>query len=506
MRYSMRAMLIWVTIIASGFGAAPWLAWRFRYDCLLEEMLENPRSPIGEADFDMLASDEANLCRRLEAIVRAPGDIDRRMAALELLAAFDPMPQDTVIEKLMHGMVTEVCLSNISPLREIPYSVRIQWWTGSGRELSQEDRALLRQHALVCQGSLRSEWMGVLVAIGGRKEIELVVAHATDDMEQWLVIAAHLSHLRWQGLLPHAEQWINDPRTAEYALSLSVLHDTPRGQAILLKYITDPDTPPELRTVGAYFLAGSPDGVELLRSRSITPPEHHPDDRFPHYFFGTEPIRVEEFADNNGESLWDALVGGVANPNKWLRFPVSHSASTAMKNRNALFRELFYKATLKSLQVLSDQPHLTTGEQWIEWLSTAPMRVVSHREILQLVIDHPSCVHSPPIFQRLWPRTIVVTDYLPEYEQMLHSPEERVREVACAALMTHTDSAEALHVAIGLLESPSQTEFVHGPLPAIRNRFAVNFFNDIEAWRKWEASGDPFREKLQARESQAEEE
>ncbi len=59
---------------------------------------------------------------------------------------------------------------------------------------------------------------------------------------------------------------------------------------------------------------------------------------------------------------------------------------------------------------------------------------------------------------------------------------------ACDALLAYTDSPEAVDFAIRRIgkSTPSEAASVHpGEIHMLSRRFAVNFFWDTEAWRRW---------------------
>ena len=99
-------------------------------------------------------------------------------------------------------------------------------------------------------------------------------------------------------------------------------------------------------------------------------------------------------------------------------------------------------------------------------------------------------VGNVTILRRLVPYHLghIPDDCLPLYHEMLRSGEPTIQYWACQALLAYTDSAEAIDVAINLIDqsTPSDAASVHpGAVAMLQRRFAVNYFWDTDAWRTW---------------------
>ena len=190
---------------------------------------------------------------------------------------------------------------------------------------------------------------------------------------------------------------------------------------------------------------------------------------------------LDEKRQYDGEKLWTELIDGL-DPSYWLP-----NAPDTPENTD--YRRLCTEASDCSLRIFSGDIAHDTQTQWRRWYEENSPGIVSQGEIAQLVLDRPDVINSA-IARRIRPHRFgeIPEDCLPLYRRMLHSESPAVRYWSAQALLMYSDCVEPVPMLIELIAAAKPSGhpvFDSGPVSLLRNRFAVNFFRDVDAWRAW---------------------
>jgi len=290
-------------------------------------------------------------------------------------------------------------------------------------------------------------------------------------------------------MLPHVERWLRDPIIAENALHFSSLSFTNAGRDVLVAFLSDATQSTPLRTKAVEQLKQTMAGIDLLVSACA-------DAQFVNMlddlldldsrkYLAAERVKLRH---RNGDELWNELIDGLS-PGYWL--PVSGTILPAnVEAQQAEHRRRYAQASLDCLRLLSKHPNLTSQSEWRKWFESESPDVVALDDLLRLMLDHPEMIESTAILRRILPHHHgrIPENGIPLYRQMVQSDNVTMQYWACNALLTFTDSADATNVAINLIDlsNPNDSVSTHsGEIYMLQRRFAVNFFRDTDAWRKW---------------------
>ncbi len=499
-RFRIRTLLIVVALLALILGIGPRLWWRYKVNSALDATLAigpdlyweiDPRASSTKEDYAYLLSDHERVSTRLVSILRSDEQLQRRVNAVKTMRSLSAHSGSFKVRRQILPTLIEVACDERSAdslVRETVETIA-DWIPSTG--VSPKDRAHIWHAAIASSNEQRIAWIDALISIGGREETKLILrfGNTHDKKELWAVYNSQFRGVTWQGLLPHLRRWITDPVIAEHALEFSVLSHTQEGREILIQFIADYEHEKVLRDKAIQQLTQTVAGIDELEAAcadqqvadgistlvGISCTQHLANAR-------------EQLASHNADNLWDELIKGL-DPMYWL----PSSGTTLPPETEAQyseFRQHSSQLSLKCLRLLSGNSGGSTPGDWTSWRESNAGRAVALEELLQLVLDHPEMISHSTIVRRIVPHHIgaLPRTCIPLYHQMLQSDNVTVRYWACQALLAFTDSPEAIDVAIDLIDQskPSDAASVHpGAISMLRNRFAVNYFWDTDAWRKW---------------------
>ncbi len=500
LRYRIRTLLIAGGVVAAVLAIGPRLWWRWKVNSALEATVAtgpdfywefDPLASNTRDNYAYLLSDHERVLNRLMAIAQTDDSYRRRVNALKAIRALSSRAGSFEVRKqLLPQLITLACESGTPPsvTAEVAETVG-DWIPATGVTI--EERVQIHRKAAASHGEERIAWIGVLDAIGGRREVELLLqfGDSHDDAQLWAVYNSQFRGITWPGMLPHLDRWIHDPIIADKALEFSALSQTPGGRDLLLKLVSDDSQPTPTRAKAIEQLTQTVAGIDLLTSACA-------DDALAsklskllnvncRQHLATELRKVR---NRNGDELWNELIQGL-DPSYWIptsgvTIPSEVEAQyTMVGKRNA-------RLSLECIRLLAGNANLTTQNEWQSWFQTASPKAVEQSTLLQLLLNHPEMVENLTILRRVVPYHLgyIPGDCLPLYEQMLRSGEPTIQYWACQALLAYTDSDDAVDVAIGLIDqsTPSDATSVHsGAIAMLQRRFAVNYFWDTDAWRMW---------------------
>ncbi len=494
-RFRVRTLLLAVAASAVLLTAGPRLWWRFQVNSALERTVATgpdvyrgfkPSSSGRSDDRAYLLSDYERVANRLLEIAQSNDDLRRANAIKTLRVLSARSGSFDIRKKLLPQLIDLACTEQTpSPLATLIAENIADWIPSTGATM--KERGRIRAAAVAASGYERVAWIAVLESIGGRDETVLLLQFA-DTLDENQFSAIYNSQFRkiiWSGMLPHVQRWILDPTIADGALEFDVLAQTPTGRNVLVEFSLDATHPRQLRRKAVEQLVQTVGGINQLTDACTDPTSLQTLSELlgtdSKQFLTSERAKI---IDQNGPELWSELINGL-DPSYFLP-----GLGAQAEPQVVAIRQRSSQLSLDSLRILSQNRDLTTSQEWRAWYEKESPSVVMLRDILSAIVDHPDLIENIALLRRIVPYQLgyIPDDCIPIYEFMLESKKPQVRYWACQALLAFTDSPPAVDVAIGLIDQsePSEAASVHpGAIAMIQRRFAVNFFWDTAAWRRW---------------------
>jgi hypothetical protein len=497
-QFRLRTLLLGMAVLALAMGLGPKLWHRHRVNQAIERIVEegvgdwpilSSRGGVQES-LVLVGSDIERATAILMHVVRNDPDSRHRIHAIQAMRAVHHYGGTAEIRRRHLGELIGMATGGRAPVAvERELAETITDWMNVGVDAT--ERTLILNRAKQVDDQLLCVWLGVLIEIGGREELEFVFQHVDTDDEEVLraILNSSLINCRWPGMLPHVQQWLGDPAIAECRLlEYGVLHCSPEGREVLLQYILDPANPDKLRRIGFEqlqdYLAGvglllktaqTPQGAEALRQLAI------PD------LVATLEAKRAELQQPLGSELWEGLIERL-NPSS--EFPNWLQPSPEAEQQLSEMRRKSVDDSLRCLKILSGQDDVTEADDWRRWYEAESPPAFTQREILQLVSEHPELLTSGYVLRRISANHLgyVPTDCLPLYLQIAEDGPDAAAWWACRTLLMYTDNVTCVPYAIDMIDrnSPSNTSSLRsGVIAMLQERFAVNFFWDADAWRLW---------------------
>lgn len=500
-QFRLRTLLALVTLIAISFALGPRAWHRYRVNRAFASALESgpgelwssfPFETPSREDMLLLLSDQENISNRLFAVLTNDSEtIAHQQQAISTLVLLyrgsgSAELRSTYLRKLIQLAIR---LSRDDGRTERVLLILKEWIPGTGISAGERDQLF----ATAKREPLTPGWAGVLIAIGGRREITYVLPHGGTHDPQ-LLDAIHNSKLAgslWPGLLPYLRAWLKDPIVADAGITrYAILTLRPQGRQILLDCALDDALPLTLRTQAVETLQENVAGIDLLTEAS----RHAVVRSKLSKLLGGAPSSVlattkKSLRKDYVDDFWLNLINGLS-PDYWTNSSLSGNYPPEIKLRLEAQEKQLAALNLKVLQRLAGRDDLKTMEEWKQWLTTAAPKPPTDVEIVTAVIDDPELLSSGPVLHRFFPAELggLPADCLPLDKQLLHRGNNQQKCWAAYALLKLTDDLEAVPVVIELLSlsKPSgaaSREWME--LSLLRDHFAENFFWDVDTWRKW---------------------
>jgi hypothetical protein len=171
-------------------------------------------------------------------------------------------------------------------------------------------------------------------------------------------------------------------------------------------------------------------------------------------------------------------------------------AEHADRNGNALWSELLGtgptldRLSQGCLQWITGRTDLRTREEWQRWRKRNRPSPLAQRALVELVLEHPQALQCSAVLRRIIPSHLgaIPADCVPLYERMSRDGSPVSRYYGCYALLFYTDITDVVPIVIDLVDQDWPEDMRAGscgPILLLRDRFAVNYFWDTEAWRDW---------------------
>lgn len=501
-----RLHYVWLTLLAVLLVAAltcsaSYFWWRYQVNCAVEAALEkgsdqqwtfNPLESERKTDYILLLSDVDRVQDTLLETLATDASAARQINALETMKAL--LARSGSYKARERSLREILALLTSGRLRGgIKKNVLLtaaDWIPSTGVTRQERAELIVMVRKLP---ELTPDWAKLLIAIGGRQEVLLVLQHGDthDDNLRWAIHNSWLIGTRWPGILPYLKKWLEDPVIADgRVLGSSTLEFTTRGRRILLEYATDSSHPRKLRQRAIESLQTNLVGVGLLLDAA----KDSETSRLLDEALGEDAIVALQASQAslrqyNADELWTELIEGLA-ATYWL--PTS-SGTPDPPEVKKLYEELSrenVKLSFRILERLTGKSDLQTQQEWRAWYLETNPGEVPQSQLVQLIIDHPELLASPTMLRRISPIKIggIPPDCMPLYKEMLRDGPPYSKYEASRVLLRLSDDLEAVPVVIELIDNSvhSDSASVHpGEISLLQGRFAVNYYWDTDAWRKW---------------------
>ena len=502
MRYRIRTLLLILTGVAVLVALGPRLWWRYKVSQALNATIEvGPElqwefDPVNSArvdDYFFLASEQQRVLPQLLTVLKSKEPIYRRANAvrtMRLLAGRQPI----AIRKQSVSALIKLLCDDHTPLDLSVAVLEAISALVPSTGLTEAERQQIRTRAAGASGN-ETAWINVLSELGGEEETVLLLRmfDKLDPSHKQIVCNSRIRRLTWEGLLPHVELWMRDPGIADNVLGefgFDILSHTSSGRNASLRFINDSSQPSVLRVKAVEQLQSTVAGIDELEiackdeSIAIQLSGLLNADCKTHL----AAKRISLLAVN-GNDFWDELID-LLDPKS---SPAAGGRALPKEAESQLQKLAQHRAklALDLLRLLSANAEPTTQAEWRSWRDAAQPGVIAQRDLLAAAIDRPDLLGCPALLRRIGPygwRGDIPKDCLPLYEQMLQSDNPALQYWSCRALLLYATSDEAIDVAIDLVErsKPNDNAQVRsGEIEMLQDRFAVNFFWDTKAWRKW---------------------
>ncbi len=428
---------------------------------------------------------------------------------------------DLALSGRLPGAVQTRVIAQIGPLGS-------QVGIDEGRRAAIRDRVRAAAADPSREGSPLWAWAGLAASIGGREEVDLLL-DLLDGGDPDVILAVQDSGLRdtrWPGIIPRLRPLLDRTKVevplardgflerlslASWALGFPVLVATREGRAFLLEYARDARRPIDLRRKAIHILKRDPRGLALLVAESDDP--------------SRRPAVAALFGKDH-RNLVGGRGGDVLDLDNWPTFPYAQDAADPADPRPEL-RRLQADRT-DTVSPASDLIGEVFRGEATNRPASDPVPAADRARRAELAVErlkrvvpppHPKTstgwaarVRDPDVKPLPFPDWLAVLEQTPDDAGRIDHPygilslgDDSIAILARIArslpdafgadpaklLLLKGDRADEAPILIGrmarlLAASPDKLS-ARDPatLSALRRRFAVNHFWDVEAWKAW---------------------
>ncbi len=383
------------------------------------------------------------------------------------------------------------------------------------------DREAFRSRAAVVLGAVDADhrevawnWAAALATLGGRDETEIVVALVDrfKGPDRKHVFRAGLGSTRRPDLLPKFRAWLDDPGLVGEMFNYHrLLREHPEGRAILLDYALDTSRPADLRQSAANALIGymATDSGRVLALASADPGLRA---RLAS-ISGVGPDPVASIRENRkmGQhaTAWHFFTYSASetDPAHWGAPAAGLLDPESIRRRAEAERKA--ATALGMLRAISGLDDLKTSAEWQAWARGLKSQgdwdgahdppPLALRPLLEQLLAHPEFLDGS--YMAGFVTNITLGELPPEiislYRRLIRLKPFPTRLAIAEALLIQGNCMDAVPVILDMIEAEAALK-VDRPrrrdLRArhlLRDRFGVNFLDDIAAWRRWWAGYRP---------------
>jgi hypothetical protein len=498
---------------------------------------------LGESDYRDVLSDPRYVAERLFVIRDTDGVNPGRSAPLLALESYLAEAADPDLATEFMDRALRQALSGTLTSGDETSCVWLVKRLGMTLGLDERQRSAIleRTRALAHDpgaGERLPEWLSLVGAVGGRAEISLLLElgdprdptpaegllERIDETESVLIQSNRRSRLRMSRvatLLDHVRRSIDNRADALAALDYSILPCTVAGRRLLLEVVLDPRRDDAVRQKAMRLLKRQRAGIELLLN-ACKDPAHR---RILGRLYGPEdesPTRSPVATSRKRDNFWPTTVKNADDPRPELLklskarekasiswddvleglHPLSWAYLDRMRREGtsaavvAATRQAAFNGTLTIARELAGRNDLATLQDWRHWRRTTNPPPIARERWLDRLLAHPELMAFAEFSRFIPSGDSVAPDSIPVLARLARSAPAGKRWIPGKTLLLYCDRVEEAPLLIGDIEQELRdhprwfAERNTMPIQVLRDRFGVNHFWDVAAWRRWWAEYD----------------
>ena len=367
-------------------------------------------------------------------------------------------------------------------------------------------------------------WVSLIGQVGGAAETEFLLefddSHDPNSFTSGQ--GSPLMHSRLPVLLEHIRRWLDDPARALGALDYTILPCTADGRRLLLEIVLAPGRDLEVRRKAMRLLKRDCNGFDLLlraceqpNRRRILGQLYGPDSSNLTYSNG-RPSKLELWAipmnlvnvknpDDPRPELralrarpvyinfpWPELIAGM-KPAYWghVRTRMLEQGKTEAEADRGV--QEIVLGDMAVARELAGRDDLSTPAEWQRWYSQAntEAELVTLGRWVERMLAHPDLMQFKEFARFIDAKHSVEPELLPVFARLAHAVPPGTRWRLCQTLLLYSERTEEVPLLIDDIEQEVRdhpTRFGDRntwPIAILRDRFGVNHFWDVAAWRRW---------------------
>ena len=521
----------------------PWLRWRIRVERIIAEKLVAP-SKVEELSFaptyqkyngltgpeyqDILR-DPRYVAELVLQIATKDSDSRRRVEAFWAIRRLLVEASSPALAREFVDRVLRRAVAGTLPSRDEQTAVSVVIELASCLGLDDGQRAaILARARQLARGPdpdrLLPFWVSLIGQVGGTAESEFLLEldDSHDPNSFTFGQGSPLMHSRLPVLLEHVGRWIDNPARALGALDYTILPCTADGRRLLLEIVLAPGRDLEVRRKAMRLLKRDCNGFDLLLRaceqpdrRRILGQLYGPDSSNLTYSNG-RPSKLELWAipmnlvnvknpDDPRPELralrarpdyinfpWPGLIDGM-KPANWghVRTRMLEQGKTEAEADRGV--QEIVLGDMAVARELAGRDDLSTPAEWQRWFSQANMEaeLVTLGRWVESMHAHPDLMQFKEFTRFIDANHSVEPELLPVFARLAHAAPPGTRWRLCQTLLLYSERTEEVPLLIDDIEQEVRDHPARfgdrntRPTAILRDRFGVNHFWDVAAWRRW---------------------
>lgn len=466
----------------------PWIMWRYQVAASLDAVLtdqtlsggSNLNSVAGAAKTPrrLLAGEYPEYADRLLDALQG-NDLLRRVNAADALRQVVTDSTDPALRQRCLNVALEQAFAAGAPaMLDAKLAQVAATCLNRGARLTSDQRTRLVAHLKSASPDRWYDWAFVLNESGGRDEMLLLLDRAREDPTLWGRLRwSRLYTTRWPGAWPYMAAALDDPAAAESVMGYSLVWGTRRGRAALLAYLLNPARPVGARQTAFQQLLETRAGVDLVLR-----------------VLGTDLANAAVSATLRLGDLRQRALSTRKEIEDWFDHEFWSEVIAELDPKTiapAAWRERSKANARFILRELSGRSDIEAAKDWRAWLDAGEAPAVSHRALVRLSVAHAELLEeaSLAVRRRVVPYRLgeIPDDCVADYIAVAQSSSHGARLAAWSALLAYTDRTQEVPAMIDrMIREPGDRPWI---VLLLRERFAQDFGDDMEAWQRWWQAG-----------------
>jgi hypothetical protein len=524
----------------------PWIMWRARVDRVIDQKLAAPTplanlvlseptfqrfNDLANAEYEDVLRGPRHFAERLFATWVNDADAARRAKSLIALRGLLAEAADLALAReFLDRVLRRAVTGSLRPPTD--ESDAVQLLLGLVRHLGLDDgqRAAILTRARSAargpgSGHLLPFWVDLVSVVGGTAEMEYLL-ELEDACDPNLFTHNRLSplvHSRSAALIDHIRRWLDDPGRALHALDYTILPYTEAGRRLLLDVVLESGRDVPVRRKAMRLLKRDQAGAELLLRACQDPVQRRvighlygpdgynltawsdlpilidgwylspklaevkdPDDPRP------ELIRLRDYWSTElGSWPWDVVVRGL-NRATWasMRMRLLKKGKPATEADRAVQGAV--ETYLAVARELSGRADISTPAEWDRWYHSVQPAAIPRAVWHERMLAHPELIAFGKFNDYLiTPKRSLSPEVVEDYAKLARAVPPGARWRLGLTLLLYCDRTEEAPLLIDDIEQelrdcPNRfAERNTWPIRILSYRFGVNYFWDVDAWRRW---------------------